>query len=126
MFISRSDAPTCKECGSVMVPKGKCYECVNCGTKCECQEPVPAPPPWVPRHKYDIPPTPKVVVREVVVPEPRRTTVPAHLCGVTCYALGCEATKKLRTRGEILRDLWAISGVHDAWTAGWRTWGGWR
>jgi ribonucleoside-diphosphate reductase alpha chain len=35
-FIARSDAPTCPECGSIMVPNGACHKCVNCGTTSGC------------------------------------------------------------------------------------------
>jgi ribonucleoside-diphosphate reductase alpha chain len=35
-FIARSDAPTCAECGSIMVPNGSCHKCINCGTTSGC------------------------------------------------------------------------------------------
>ena len=35
-FIARTDAPTCPECGSIMIPNGSCHKCVNCGTTCGC------------------------------------------------------------------------------------------
>jgi ribonucleoside-diphosphate reductase alpha chain len=35
-FIARSDAPTCSECGSIMIPNGSCHKCVNCGTTSGC------------------------------------------------------------------------------------------
>jgi ribonucleoside-diphosphate reductase alpha chain len=35
-FIARSDAPTCPECGSIMIPNGSCHKCVNCGTTSGC------------------------------------------------------------------------------------------
>jgi hypothetical protein len=35
-FIARSDAPTCSECGSIMVPNGSCHKCINCGTTSGC------------------------------------------------------------------------------------------
>ncbi len=35
-FIARSDAPTCPECGSIMVPNGSCHKCINCGTTSGC------------------------------------------------------------------------------------------
>ncbi len=35
-FIVRSDAPTCAECGSIMVPNGSCHKCINCGTTSGC------------------------------------------------------------------------------------------
>jgi ribonucleoside-diphosphate reductase alpha chain len=31
-----SDAPPCSECGSVTVPNGSCYRCVNCGATTGC------------------------------------------------------------------------------------------
>ena len=30
------DAPTCPECGSIMIPNGSCHKCVNCGTTSGC------------------------------------------------------------------------------------------
>ncbi|HEY0705497.1 MAG TPA: hypothetical protein VGG33_01800, partial [Polyangia bacterium] len=35
-FIARTDAPTCSECGSIMVPNGSCHKCINCGTTSGC------------------------------------------------------------------------------------------
>ncbi len=35
-FIARSDAPTCSECGSIMIPNGSCHKCINCGTTSGC------------------------------------------------------------------------------------------
>jgi ribonucleoside-diphosphate reductase alpha chain len=35
-FIARTDAPTCAECGSIMIPNGSCHKCVNCGTTSGC------------------------------------------------------------------------------------------
>ena len=35
-FIARSDAPTCAECGSIMIPNGSCHKCINCGTTSGC------------------------------------------------------------------------------------------
>jgi ribonucleoside-diphosphate reductase alpha chain len=35
-FLVRSDAPTCPECGSIMVPNGSCHKCTNCGTTSGC------------------------------------------------------------------------------------------
>ncbi len=34
--VSLSDAPSCPECGMLMVPNGSCYKCVNCGTTSGC------------------------------------------------------------------------------------------
>lgn len=31
-----SDAPPCSECGSVTIPNGSCYRCVNCGATTGC------------------------------------------------------------------------------------------
>ncbi|MGH9486386.1 MAG: vitamin B12-dependent ribonucleotide reductase [Terriglobales bacterium] len=31
-----SDAPACHNCGSIMVPNGSCYKCVNCGETSGC------------------------------------------------------------------------------------------
>jgi ribonucleoside-diphosphate reductase alpha chain len=35
-FLVRTDAPTCPECGSIMVPNGTCHKCTNCGTTSGC------------------------------------------------------------------------------------------
>jgi ribonucleoside-diphosphate reductase alpha chain len=35
-FLVRTDAPTCAECGSIMVPNGSCHKCINCGTTSGC------------------------------------------------------------------------------------------
>ncbi len=35
-FIARTDAPTCSECGSIMIPNGSCHKCINCGTTSGC------------------------------------------------------------------------------------------
>ncbi len=35
-FIARTDAPTCPECGSIMIPNGACHKCTNCGTTSGC------------------------------------------------------------------------------------------
>jgi ribonucleoside-diphosphate reductase alpha chain len=32
----QSDAPTCSDCGSIMVRNGTCYKCLNCGTTSGC------------------------------------------------------------------------------------------
>ncbi len=36
MDAKRSDAPTCSDCGAIMVPNGACYKCVNCGGTSGC------------------------------------------------------------------------------------------
>jgi len=48
--------PTCKECGSVMVPKDGRYSCVNCGTVADCP---PEPEPRVKRQRETIAPVPR-------------------------------------------------------------------
>ncbi len=35
-FIARSEAPTCPECGDIMIPNGSCHKCINCGTTSGC------------------------------------------------------------------------------------------
>jgi len=35
-FINQEDAPTCSECGSLMVRNGACYKCFNCGATSGC------------------------------------------------------------------------------------------
>ena len=35
-FESETDAPPCSECGSIMVRRGACYACFNCGTTSGC------------------------------------------------------------------------------------------
>lgn len=36
VFQAQSDAPTCYECGSLMVRNGACYKCFNCGSVSGC------------------------------------------------------------------------------------------
>jgi ribonucleoside-diphosphate reductase alpha chain len=31
-----SDAPTCHECGTIMVRSGACHKCLNCGATSGC------------------------------------------------------------------------------------------
>ena len=31
-FKIQEDAPSCAECGSIMVRNGSCYKCLNCGS----------------------------------------------------------------------------------------------
>ncbi len=35
-FSPQADAPSCHECGSIMVRNGSCYKCLNCGTTSGC------------------------------------------------------------------------------------------
>jgi ribonucleoside-diphosphate reductase alpha chain len=35
-FLYQQDAPSCQECGSIMVRNGTCYKCLNCGTTSGC------------------------------------------------------------------------------------------
>ncbi|HEX7078300.1 MAG TPA: vitamin B12-dependent ribonucleotide reductase [Candidatus Eisenbacteria bacterium] len=35
-FVSQADAPPCTECGSIMVRRGACYSCLNCGASSGC------------------------------------------------------------------------------------------
>ncbi len=35
-FVTQSDAPPCTECGSIMVRRGACYSCLNCGASSGC------------------------------------------------------------------------------------------
>ena len=35
-FRNQADAPSCSECGSVMVRNGSCYKCYNCGATSGC------------------------------------------------------------------------------------------
>jgi ribonucleoside-diphosphate reductase alpha chain len=35
-FQAQSDAPTCADCGSIMVRNGACYKCMNCGETSGC------------------------------------------------------------------------------------------
>jgi ribonucleoside-diphosphate reductase alpha chain len=36
LFRPQSDAPACQDCGVIMVRRGACYECVNCGATYGC------------------------------------------------------------------------------------------
>jgi len=36
VFQAQADAPTCHDCGSIMVRSGSCYKCVNCGETSGC------------------------------------------------------------------------------------------
>ncbi len=35
-FLYSQDAPSCHECGSIMVRNGSCYKCLNCGSTSGC------------------------------------------------------------------------------------------
>jgi ribonucleoside-diphosphate reductase alpha chain len=36
VFLYQQDAPSCHECGAIMVRNGSCYKCVNCGSTSGC------------------------------------------------------------------------------------------
>ncbi len=36
IFATQSDAPSCSECGSIMVRNGACFKCLNCGSTSGC------------------------------------------------------------------------------------------
>jgi ribonucleoside-diphosphate reductase alpha chain len=35
-FQTQADAPSCADCGSIMVRNGSCYKCLNCGSTSGC------------------------------------------------------------------------------------------
>jgi len=35
-FVSQQDAPPCSDCGAIMVRRGACYSCLNCGATSGC------------------------------------------------------------------------------------------
>ena len=35
-FALQGDAPSCMDCGSIMVRNGSCYKCLNCGSTSGC------------------------------------------------------------------------------------------
>ena len=35
-FSPQSDAPSCSDCGAIMVRNGSCYKCLNCGATSGC------------------------------------------------------------------------------------------
>jgi ribonucleoside-diphosphate reductase alpha chain len=35
-FVMETDAPTCHECGAIMVRSGACHKCTNCGSTSGC------------------------------------------------------------------------------------------
>jgi len=36
LFVGQADAPSCPECGAIMVRNAACYKCLNCGTTSGC------------------------------------------------------------------------------------------
>jgi ribonucleoside-diphosphate reductase alpha chain len=36
VWATQADAPSCAECGSIMVRNGACYKCINCGGTSGC------------------------------------------------------------------------------------------
>jgi len=35
-FVNQADAPSCMDCGSIMIRNGACYKCPNCGSTSRC------------------------------------------------------------------------------------------
>jgi ribonucleoside-diphosphate reductase alpha chain len=35
-FVNQADAPSCSDCGSIMIRNGACYKCPNCGSTSGC------------------------------------------------------------------------------------------
>ena len=35
-MINQADAPSCSDCGSIMIRNGACYKCPNCGSTSGC------------------------------------------------------------------------------------------
>ena len=35
-FVNQADAPSCSDCGTMMVRNGACYKCTNCGSTSGC------------------------------------------------------------------------------------------
>ena len=35
-FAAQADAPSCADCGSIMIRNGSCYKCLNCGSTSGC------------------------------------------------------------------------------------------
>ena len=35
-FSPQADAPSCADCGSIMIRNGSCYKCLNCGATSGC------------------------------------------------------------------------------------------
>jgi ribonucleoside-diphosphate reductase alpha chain len=36
IFVNQADAPSCPDCGSIMIRNGACYKCPNCGATSGC------------------------------------------------------------------------------------------
>ncbi|MEZ4278951.1 MAG: vitamin B12-dependent ribonucleotide reductase [Myxococcota bacterium] len=36
VFVNQADAPSCMDCGSIMIRNGACYKCPNCGSTSGC------------------------------------------------------------------------------------------
>jgi len=34
--VNQADAPSCSDCGSIMIRNGACYKCPNCGGTSGC------------------------------------------------------------------------------------------
>ena len=35
-FVNQDDAPSCPDCGAIMIRSGSCYKCLNCGSTSGC------------------------------------------------------------------------------------------
>ena len=35
-MVNQADAPSCSDCGSIMIRNGACYKCANCGSTSGC------------------------------------------------------------------------------------------
>jgi ribonucleoside-diphosphate reductase alpha chain len=35
-FVVQDDAPSCPDCGAIMIRSGSCYKCLNCGSTSGC------------------------------------------------------------------------------------------
>jgi len=35
-MVNQADAPSCQDCGMIMIRNGACYKCVNCGITSGC------------------------------------------------------------------------------------------
>ena len=36
VIVNQADAPSCSDCGSIMIRNGACYKCPNCGGTSGC------------------------------------------------------------------------------------------